>query len=308
MAAAAEVLGMDNLDDTPCEVLVPKDVHTLPKSDRHAILDHICHVIVHSYIDVRHSVEVQVEDLVTIHPSKDESDCKGSEKNTRLDEDNAEDDEEDEENDDDEDVDSDGEGVDSTMFSEGSSVHEDYVQAYAKEVTTLGLLYTEFADGIRAGDGVRVTRCWKFLMLVYKAAQRKNYSSEAFALLAQMKFILSPRLSEQLKWSRFINTRGGKGNNIPCDLHMEHLNRVLKDGIKGLGANKTEKAITRLGKCISCLDQILTNYDESLKVHHSADFHTVASLEKDITLVVDELTQTVRPFMFSKGRTHKTSR
>ena len=70
---------------------------------------------------------------------------------------------------------------------------------------------------------------------------------EAFALLAQLNFVLLPHLSQQLKWSCIINTHE---HNI-CDLHMEHLNRVLKDGIKGLGANKIEKAITRLGKCIN---------------------------------------------------------
>ena len=102
-------------------------------------------------------------------------------------------------------------------------------------------------------------------MLIFKAAQ-KNYSCEAFALLAQHGFILSPRLSSQLMWSRFINTQGGKGHNIPCDLHMEHLNRVLKDSIRGLGANKMERAITRLGKCIDSFDQVLTNYDEDLQV------------------------------------------
>ena len=32
LAAAIEVLGMDSLDDTPCELLVPKNVHTNPKS------------------------------------------------------------------------------------------------------------------------------------------------------------------------------------------------------------------------------------------------------------------------------------
>lgn len=313
LAAAMEVLGMDNLDDTPCDLLVPKDVHTLPKSDRRAILESICHVIVHSYVDVRHSVEVRVQDPVSTDSSRSENGCKESEKDTRQgEEEDAEDDEGDEDEDDnEEDEDEDGKGEDSdnsTNSNEGGSIQEDNVQAYAKEVMTLGLLYAEFADGIRAGSGIRVIRCWKFLMLVYKAAQRKNYSCEAFALLAQMNFILSPRLSQQLKWSRFVNTRGGKGNNIPCDLHMEHLNRVLKDGIKGLGANKTEKAITRLGKCISSFDQILTNFDESLEVHHSADFHTVASLEKDITLVVNELTQNVQPFSFSKGRSHKNVR
>ena len=61
---------------------------------------------------------------------------------------------------------------------------------------------------------------------------------EAFTLLAQQKFVCSSRLSHQLMWSRFVNTSGKKGHNIPCDLHMEHLNRVLKDSIKCLGANK----------------------------------------------------------------------
>ena len=105
-------------------------------------------------------------------------------------------------------------------------------------------------------------------------------------------------------WSRFINTRGGKGNNIPCDLHMEHLNRVLKDGIKGLGANKTERAITRLGKCIDSIDQVLTNYDEYHHIHHTSDHHTVTSPEKDIELVLSELLK-VRPFAYNKGRSHK---
>ena len=306
LAAATEVLGMDNLDDTPCELLVPKDVHTLPKSDRSAILDHICHVIVHSYVDLHHSVKVRVQDPVSTvtDSSKSEDGCNESEKDTRQGEEEDEDDGEEDENEDDKDEDA----AHSTNSNKGDSSQEDNVQAYAKEVMTLGLIYAEFADGIREGDGIRVTRCWKFLMLIFKAAQRKNYSCEAFALLAQMNFILSPRLSQQLKWSHFINTRGGKGHNIPCDLHMEHLNRVLKDGIKGLGANKTEKAITRLGKCISSFDQILSNFDESLEVHHSADFHTVASLEKDITLVVNELTKQVQPFSFSKGRSHKSVR
>ena len=186
--------------------------------------------------------------------------------------------------------------------SNDASQKDDNVQEYARELLTLGLIYNEFSDGIREGDGERVIRCWKFLMLIFKAAQRKNYCCEAFALLAQIKFILSPRLTQQLTWSRFINTRGGKGHNIPCDLYMEHLNRVLKDGIIGLSANKSERAITRLGKCINMFDEVLMNYDDSLQIHHSASFHTVPSLEKDIKLVMSELSERVRPFSYTKGK------
>ena len=38
---------------------------------------------------------------------------------------------------------------------------------------------------------------------------------------------------------------------------MEHLNRLCKTSIKGLGANKTEKAIVRVGKKIRVLGDIL---------------------------------------------------
>lgn len=303
LAATMEVLGMDALDDKPCELLVPENVHTLPKSERSTILSHVCDVVVHSYIDLHHSVEVKGRASTNTNgtdPSKYDENCLSKEDHSKGDQDSNIDSIEDEEPDS-------GEGSEDHTNSEYSNKETgDNVQAYAKELLTLGLLYSEFSDGIREGDGDRVIRCWKFLMLIFKAAQRKNYSCEAFALLAQMEFILSPRLSKQLKCSRFINTRGGKGRNIPCDLHMEHLNRILKDGVKGLGANKTDKAITRLGKCVHSLDQILTNFDESLDVHHSAGFHTVASLNKDVNIVVKELTEQVKPFSHSKGRSHRS--
>ena len=44
-------------------------------------------------------------------------------------------------------------------------------------------------------------------------------------------------MSMQLKWSRSINVHGHAGKNIPADLHMEHLNRVCRGAISGLGAN-----------------------------------------------------------------------
>ena len=36
----------------------------------------------------------------------------------------------------------------------------DQVQLYASDVLTLGLLYTEFSDAIREGDGPRMIRCY----------------------------------------------------------------------------------------------------------------------------------------------------
>ena len=280
LVAAMDVLGMDSLDDDPSKCLIPDDILSLSKDQRSVILTQIANVIVRSFVNLQHNIEFVTNE--------------GEKKKSGTSEDSTKDD-------------SDTENSSGSDESGGdpNEIDDDNVQAYAKELLTLGLIYNEFSDGIREGDGERVIRCWRYLLLIFKAAQRTNYSCEAFVLLAQLKYILSPRLSQQLTWTRFVNTRGGAGHNIPCDLYIEHLNRVLKDGIKGLGANKTEKAITRLGKCIDALDGVLTNYDEVLQVRHSASFHTVASLDKDIKLMVNELSEHVKPFSCVKGRHHK---
>ena len=123
------------------------------------------------------------------------------------------------------------------------STTEDGVFSYACQLLSLGLLYREFSDSIKEGDGHRVLRCWRYLLLVFKASGRKHYAIEAFILLAQYHFLLSSRQSNQLIWSRFVNVHGLPGRNIPADLFMEHLNRVCKEAMKKLGANKTEKGV-----------------------------------------------------------------
>ena len=62
-----------------------------------------------------------------------------------------------------------------------------------------------------------------------KATNRTNYSIEAFNLLAQHDFVLSPRAKQQLIiWERTVNVSGVRGKNISCDLFMEHLNGALE--------------------------------------------------------------------------------
>ena len=99
----------------------------------------------------------------------------------------------------------------------------DHIHEYAKEIISLGVLYMEFQDGIREGDGERVLDCWRYLMLLFKVMGRKNYSVEAYNMLAQYEWLLPPRQAMQLKQS---NVHGRLGCNVSCDLHMEHMNRM----------------------------------------------------------------------------------
>lgn len=63
---------------------------------------------------------------------------------------------------------------------------------------------------------------WKLALPHFQASNRTKYSLEVLRLANA---VLSPNLTHQVKWNRFINTKGGPGRNIPCDLYNEHMNQ-----------------------------------------------------------------------------------
>ena len=115
---------------------------------------------------------------------------------------------------------------------------KDHVHEYAKEILSVGLLYMEYQDAVREGDAHHLLNCWRHLMLIFKATAHRNYAFESFITLAQCEWFLPPQQAMQLKYSRFINVHGRQGCNIPCDLYMEHLNKLVKLCVQHLGANK----------------------------------------------------------------------
>ena len=124
----------------------------------------------------------------------------------------------------------------------------------------------------------------------FKGAQRKNYSIEAAMLLLQQKFLLSPRKSAQLTYSRFVNTNGRTGCNIPCDLHMEHLNRRLKEMIKNLGSNIQPNTIKRAGESLDLIHHICSVFKEETKmIKKDTNSHKTPSFVKDLNQILNVL-------------------
>ena len=170
-----------------------------------------------------------------------------------------------------------------------NAADDDKKLEYSKLVISLGLLYFEFCDAIKEGDGIRVLRCWRYMLLLFKCTDRVNYSIEAFTMLAQYHFLFSQCQAHQLLWSRFINVHGLPSHNIPCDLFMEHLNRVCKDAVRGLGANKTPQALVKIGRVVGILDNVMINFDEDNMVKQQSGRHEVANFRKDMITVVKVL-------------------
>ena len=90
------------------------------------------------------------------------------------------------------------------------------------------VLMLELRDAIREGDGPRIIRCWKIMMIYFKYANHANYAREAFRMLAGVYALGTPRLVHQLMWARVVNIHRGLGHNISLDLHMEHMNKKLR--------------------------------------------------------------------------------
>ena len=189
--------------------------------------------------------------------------------------------------------------------SKTSDKSSDLVLEYASETLTLGLFLMEFMDAIREGDGDRIIRCWRFFMLLFKASNRTNYSIEAFTLLCQFQFIFSERMKQQLVWSRTVNTHGRPGKNISMDLHMEHLNRECKATISGLGANVTEQAVKRVGKCLGEIVKVTCNFDSQTGVNSESGYHTTRSEEKDFSALLQQLNHS-EVFTMKKSRKHNS--
>lgn len=120
---------------------------------------------------------------------------------------------------------------------------EDLVYSYSKEVITLGLLWM-------------IMRIWKYLMLIFRQTNHRNYAKEAALLLINYHFATSERVATQLATSRVVNTKGRTGCNIPCDLHLEHLNRRLKGTICRMESNIKPSIIQTAAKAIGVVDEI----------------------------------------------------
>ena len=163
------------------------------------------------------------------------------------------------------------------------------VYEYSWEVLSLGLLYLYFKDSVREGDGTRVMVAWKCFMLIFKATKHKNYALEALTMLTQYFVVLPPNLSEQLKWSCFVNVHGFPGRNISADLHMKHMNRTVKTIIQGLGANIIDNAITRAGKSVGPFSDILAAFDGEAGVASISGKHAEKSELTDLYQIVDQL-------------------
>ena len=166
----------------------------------------------------------------------------------------------------------------------------DRVHSYAQVLCHFAAIVHLFTDACKEGDGERVIRCWKLCMLHFHAERKTKYALEALRLQFQL-VTLQPNLVHQLTWGRFVNTHGGKGQNYPCDLHNEHVNKLYKEIIENMGANFTEFASTRAARAVSSLERLALGFERHTGIHPKATVHSRRSDVKDVQIVAEVVLQ-----------------
>ena len=118
--------------------------------------------------------------------------------------------------------------------------------------------------------------------------------------------LLSPQDRERFVWNRSVNSRGGRGNNIPHDLEVKHSNLVNKGAIRNLGPNVTDKAVERISLSENETTEMSGVVDQDIKRIHSSGQHASSSTERDLDELVKRALGT-GVFTFSPNRRYRHS-
>ena len=175
--------------------------------------------------------------------------------------------------------------------SDQTSESKDDVFDYHCGFTNMALLFRNFRDAIREGDGDRIIKCIEIFLLHFKqdGSGSTKYALEALYHMFQLLALLSSREAERLKWNRTVNNQGGDGNNVAMDVALEHDNHALKYIIRGLGANISEESVRRVCRAFFILKKLLLVLDSETSLKKVSGQHTKKSVKEDLIKVVKTL-------------------
>ena len=105
--------------------------------------------------------------------------------------------------------------------------------------------------------------------------------------------VLPERIQQQMIWSRFVNPSGKPAQNLPaqnlpCDLHMEHLNRTAKSAL-GQHSHLNPKSVNRVGKCVGLFQSTQKQFDAVTSVKQSSGKQVRGSSSTDLCKIVNQL-------------------
>lgn len=182
----------------------------------------------------------------------------------------------------------------------------DRVKEYSICLLRFFFILADLKHAVRTGDGDRLASLHKVLLKHFKSDAGYNcYAIEMLISILQDAVFLTEAQAHQTRWASLASLRGGMGNNLEIDLLQENLNRELKKGIKGMGANKTPKSIERSSRAAGGTMTIVKNFDSSMGIKSKSSSHSHKASVKDENIIIDDLME-LKPFEHVENREHES--
>lgn len=145
-------------------------------------------------------------------------------------------------------------------------------------------------DAIHEGDITRTNIILKQMIpFFYSHSVLSKYLTECIDFILKTEFVLPENVALQVRAASFVNVFGGEGQNKAADMHKENEVKLIKDLIRGLGSNKTEKSIVAISKAAPVISVIADNFDKMLNIPESRSRHKKRSSAEDISEIVSKL-------------------
>ena len=166
---------------------------------------------------------------------------------------------------------------------------EDWKRNYHTARLTFGLLDMLLSDAVREGDPRRLLQSMKIALLFLHTYGKVKYAYVVVLFLAKCHAILPSGMTFELIHNRFFNVSGKAGGNIPLDLRMEHLNKLLKTALKQLWSNISEDAAQRIARALTGLEHLISNVDSDYNLTGKRGYHNAKHLKETVFQITQDL-------------------
>lgn len=175
-------------------------------------------------------------------------------------------------------------------LSEHTDEDTDGLQNYVMQFLQWYFIILTMKDAIKEGDSCRTNISLKFCIpIFFSHSVLSKYLEECIDYILKTEIMLSEKMALKVKYGSFVNLSGRRGDNKAADLQKENEVLVLKELIRGLGSNKTEKAIVTITKAAHVVQDVVGNFDRMLNIRDKKMHHKKRSFQEDVNCILKEL-------------------
>ncbi len=183
---------------------------------------------------------------------------------------------------------------------------DDGVYNYSINLLKSFMVLVDCKNAVASGNGEHLALIQKQMLLYFSSVSGFNsYAIEMLIATIQNEVLLSPAEAQQCKWAALANWKGGRNKNIEIDLLQENRNKDIKELIRHMGANKTDKAVQRISKAAGGVRKIVDVFEDQVGITPKSSFHSHRSSSEDEKKILADLQQ-LKPFAKTPGRSHSS--